>query len=159
MANPLVLQESRPIPVAPQVAFAKTMPMPLPTLFHRRYGPIPPIKAVRDQTGDWSSVGETRTIALSGGGTMRETLTDVEAPERFGYTITGITGPMAPLIDHVDGAWIFSPHDVGAEVTWRWTIYRKSALTAPAMPVFATLWRGYARRSLESLSNHLVGRG
>ena len=156
MANPLVLAESRPIPAAPQVAFAKTLPMPLPTLFHRRYGPIPPITAVRDQTGEWAEVGQSRTIALSGGGTMRETLTDVVAPERFGYTITGITGPMAPLIDHVEGEWIFGPHQVGTEVTWRWTIHRKSALTAPLLPVFGKLWRGYARQSLESLSNYLA---
>ncbi|MGI9125916.1 MAG: SRPBCC family protein [Mycobacterium sp.] len=157
MAKPLVVEQSRAIPVAPEEAFTKTLPMPLPTLFRRWCGPIPPIKEVRDQTGDWHTAGQTRTIALAGGGTMRETLTSVDAPKSFGYTITGITGPMAPLIDHIEGAWIFAPHGTGTRVTWRWTLHRKSALTAPALPVFARLWRGYARQSLESLSGYLLG--
>lgn len=142
--------------MAPEEAFARTLPMPLPTLFRRWYGPIPPIKEIRDQTGDWQQAGQTRTIALTGGGTMRETLTAVDPPRFFTYAITGITGPMAPLIDHVEGAWLFSPTGTGTEVTWRWTLHRKSALTAPGLRVFARLWRGYARQSLESLSDYLV---
>lgn len=93
--------------------------MPLPTLFPRWYGPIPPIKAIRDQAGDWANVGETRTIVLGGGGTMREELTAVDAPNLFGYVISEVTGPLALLVDHIDGSWIFSPHDTGTTVTWR----------------------------------------
>lgn len=130
--------------------------MPLPTLFRRWYGPIPPIKAVRDQTGEWERAGQSRTIVLTGGGTMRETLTAVDSPKSFSYSITGITGPMSPLLDHVEGAWIFVPHGTGTRVTRRWTLHRKSTLSAPAIPVFAKLWRGYARQSLESLSDYLV---
>jgi len=130
--------------------------MSLPDLFRRWYGPIPPIKGVRDQSGNWREAGESRTILLTGGGTMRETLTEVDPPHSFRYSITGITGPMAPLIDHIEGAWIFTPAGTGTDVTWRWTLHRKSALTAPAMHVFARLWRGYARQSLESLSDYLV---
>jgi hypothetical protein len=156
MANPVVVEQSRAIPVPPEEAFSRTLPMPLPTLFRRWYGPIPPIKAIRDQIGQWERVGQSRTIALKGGGTMQETLTSVEAPKSFGYIISGITGPMAPLIDHFDGAWIFTPHGTGTRVTWRWTLYRKSAITAPALPVFARIWRGYARQSLESLSDYLL---
>lgn len=157
MAQPLVVEQSRAIPIAPQDAFARTLPMPLPTLFHRWYGPIPPIKAIRDQTGEWSAPGQTRTIVLAGGGTMRETLTAVDAPHSFGYLIDGLTGPLAPLVDHVDGSWIFTPHGTGTRVTWRWAIHRKSALTAPVLPVFGRIWLGYARQALESLSDYLVG--
>jgi len=78
MAHPLSVERSRAIPVNREEAFDRTLPMPLPTLFRTWYGPIPPIKEVRDQRGDWRSVGETRTIALAGGGTMRETLTEVD---------------------------------------------------------------------------------
>ena len=131
--------------------------MPLPTLFRQWYGPIPPIKEVRDQHGDWHSVGETRTIVLAGGGTMRETLTAVDPGRSFGYTITDITGPMAPLMDHVEGSWIFDQVGTGTRVTWRWVLYPTSAFGAPALPVFARVWRGYAGQALESLSDYLVG--
>lgn len=156
MTTPVSVERSRAIPVAPAEALARTLPMPLPTLFAHWYGPIPPITGVRDQTG-WGSPGDTRTIVLSGGGTMRETLTTVDPGHWFGYTINGITGPLAALIDHVDGSWIFDPAGTGTRVTWRWVLHPKSAFTAPALPVFARIWRGYANRSLETLSDYLVG--
>jgi hypothetical protein len=156
MAKPAVVEQSRAIPVAPEVAFARTLPMPLPTLFKRWYGPIPPIKAVGDQAGSWEHPGETRTIALVGGGTMCETLTAVDIPNSFSYTLTGITGPLAGLISRVEGAWVFTPQGTGTRVTWRWTLHRKSALAAPALAVFARVWHGYARQSLESLSDYLL---
>jgi hypothetical protein len=151
------VERARAIPVIPGEAFARTLPMPLPTLFRQWYGPIPPIKDVRDQSGDWNSVGETRTIALAGGGTMRETLTAVDPGHSFGYTITDITGPMAPLADHIDGVWIFEPAGTGTAITWRWTLHPKSVFSAAALPVFAKIWRGYAGRALESLSDYLIG--
>lgn len=156
MPRPVVVEQSRSIPVTPEEAYARTLPMSLPELFRRWYGPIPPIKAVRDQTGEWQHGGDSRTVVLTGGGTMRETLTAVDPPNSFGYTLTGITGALAPLIGRIDGAWIFAPHGTGTAVTWRWTLHPASVFTAPALPVFARLWKGYARQSLESLADYLV---
>jgi hypothetical protein len=156
MAQPLVVEQSRAIPVAQEQLFRDMVPMPLPTLFHRWYGPIPPIKAVRDQTGDWDAVGKSRTVVLSGGGSMREQLTSYDEPRSFGYTLSEVKGPMAPLVDHVEGLWSFEPIGTGTKVTWRWTIHPRSAFSAPALPVFGRLWLGYARQSLEELSNQLV---
>jgi hypothetical protein len=156
MAQPLVVEQSRAIPVAQEQLFRDMVPMPLPTLFHRWYGPIPPIKAVRDQTGDWDAVGKSRTVVLSGGGSMREQLTSYDEPRSFGYTLSEVKGPLAPLVDHVEGLWSFDPVGTGTKVTWRWTIHPRSAFTAPALPVFGRLWLGYARQSLEELSNQLV---
>jgi hypothetical protein len=130
--------------------------MPLPTLFHRWYGPIPPIKAVIDQTGDWDAVGKTRTVVLTGGGSMREQLTSYDPPRSFGYTLSDVKGPMAPLVARVEGLWSFEPAGTGTRVIWQWTIHPRSALSAPVLPVFGRLWLGYARQSLEELSNQLV---
>jgi hypothetical protein len=156
MAQPLVVEQSRAIPVAQQDLFRDMVPMPLPALFHRWYGPIPPIKAVRDQSGDWDAVGQSRTVLLTGGGSMREQLTSYDAPRSFGYTLSDVKGPLAPLVDHVDGLWSFEPVGTGTKVTWQWTIHPRSAFTAPVLPVFGRLWLGYARQSLEELSNQLV---
>jgi hypothetical protein len=156
MAQPLVVEQSRAIPVTQEAAFGGTVPIPLPTLFHRWYGPIPPIRAVIDQTGDWDTVGKTRTVLLTGGGSMKERLTSYDEPSSFGYTLSDVTGPMAALVGRVDGLWAFEPAGTGTKVTWRWTIHPRSPLTAPLLPVFGKLWLGYARLSLEELSNHLV---
>ena len=72
--------------------FRDMVPMPLPELFTKWYGPIPPIKETRDQTGDWDTVGQSRTVVLVGGGSMREELTQFDAPNSFGYTLSGGEG-------------------------------------------------------------------
>jgi polyketide cyclase/dehydrase/lipid transport protein len=156
MAQPLTVEQSRSIPVAREALFSDMVPMPLPALFKRWYGPIPPIKEVRDQSGDWDTVGQSRTIFLTGGGSMRERLTSYDAPTSFGYTLSDIKGPMAPLVSGVDGLWTFEQAGVETTVTWRWTIHPRSALTAPVLPVFGKLWKGYTRQSLAELERQLV---
>ncbi|MGH3677530.1 MAG: SRPBCC family protein [Mycobacterium sp.] len=156
MAQPLVVEQSRTIPMGPEDVFRDMVPMPLPTLFRRWYGPIPPIKEVRGQTGDWDAVGQSRIVVLVGGGSMREELTHFDPPRSFGYTLSEVKGPLSPLVGRVDGEWIFEPVGSGTNVTWRWTIHPRSGFTAPVLPVFGRLWRGYARQSLEELSNQLV---
>ena len=89
---------------------------------------------MRDQTGRWDAAGQTRTVLLAGGGSLQEELTSVDPPRSFGYRLTGVSGPMALLGRPVDGRMGLRPGGGGTEVTWRWTIYRKSPLTAWALP-------------------------
>jgi hypothetical protein len=160
MAKSVVVEQSLAIPVAVEDAFNGTLPLPLPVIFARWYGPIPPIKAVRDQAGEWGAAGQTRTVVMVGGGSMREELTSVDPPRSFGYALSGIKGPLAPLVGSVDGKWSFAATGTGGSattVTWQWILHPKSSVTAPALPVLARIWKGYARRSLETLSRLLVG--
>jgi hypothetical protein len=156
MADPLKVEQSRMIPMGREDVFRDLVPMPLTSLFRKWYGPIPPIKEVRDQTGDWDAVGQSRTVVLVGGGSMREQLTQFDAPHSFGYTLSNIKGPLAPLVGRVDGEWVFEPNGSDTNVTWRWTIHPRNGFTAPLLPVFGMLWKGYARQSLEELSRQLV---
>lgn len=156
MVRPVAVEQSRAIPVSAEDAFGGTLPIPLPTIFRRRYGPIPPIKQVQEQTGDWDAPGQTRKVLLTGGGSMREELTRLDAPRSFSYTLTDIRGPLAPLVSWVEGEWLFTPKGTGTEVTWRWTIHPRFQLAAPLIPVFGRLWQGYARQALEELSGQLV---
>ena len=154
---PVVMEYSRAIPVDVATAFDRTLPIALPTLFRRWYGPISPIKEIRDQVGQWDSVGQTRTVVQVGGGRMREELTLLDRPHAFGYTLSAITGPLSPLVDHIEGQWRFAPVGTGTRVTWHWVVHPKSRASALAMPAFAALWRGYARQALEQLSDELLG--
>jgi hypothetical protein len=156
MARSVVVQQSRAIPVALDDAFTRTLPIPLPVICSHWYGPIPPIKEVLDQTGDWDAAGQTRTVTMVGGGSVREELTSVDPPRSFGYRLFDIKGPLAPLVGSVDGRWSFAPAGTGTEVTWQWTLHAKSAVTAPVLPVFGRIWKGYARGVLEELSAQLV---
>ena len=156
MAQPLVVEQSRAIPVGQEAAFSGTVPIPLPTLFHRWYGPIPPIKEVRDQTGDWDAVGQTRTVVLTGGGSMREQLTSYDVAEFVRLHAVRRQGPARaarrPRRGPVGVRARRHRHqgDVALDDS------PESSLAAPILPVFGKLWLGYARQSLE-VSDQLVG--
>jgi hypothetical protein len=152
MAHSIVVEESLVIPVPVAEAFHRTLPAPLPEIFKRWHGPFPPVKEVREQTGAWDTAGQTRTVVLAGGGSTREELTSVDPPRSFGYRLTKISGPMALLVDHVLGEWIFNPAVGGTEVTWRWNIHSKSPLTSWLLPLFGRMWKGYAQQALRDLS-------
>jgi hypothetical protein len=157
MAKSVVVEQSRAIPVSVEDAFSRTLPMPLPMIFPRWYGPIPPVKGVREQAGDWDAAGKTRVVQFVGGGSAREELTSVDGPRSFGYTLSGVKGPLASLVSSVDGTWSFAPAGTGTTVTWKWVLHPKSAVTAPLLPGFGKIWKGYARQALETLSDQLVG--
>jgi hypothetical protein len=149
------MSRSRTYPVASDDAFARMLPMPLPDIFDRRFGPIPPIVGV-EQDGVWGTVGQVRTIRTGDGGEMREELTSLDAPHVFTYLLTPQGGPMAPLVDHVDGEWRFEPVGTGCRITWTWTVHPRSAAGGVALPVFRRFWLGYARRALDRLEERLL---
>jgi hypothetical protein len=156
MAVPVLMSYSQSFAPAPGEAFDKVLPMHLPELFSRRYGPIPPIRSVEGPVGTWGQVGQSRTLRLKGGGSMREELTRVDRPGAFGYRITRVTGPMSPLCSYIDGIWSFDADRTGTRITWQWTVHPRSAVAAPVLPAFARLWRGYARQSFERLAEFLA---
>jgi hypothetical protein len=159
VARTLAVQQSRIIPVSVEDAFAGTLPIPLTTIFSSWYGPIPPIAEVREQQGEWGTAGQTRVVSFKGPGAMQETLTSVDPPRSFGYSITGITGPLGLLVGRAEGEWTFSPsaaEPLATTVTWHWTIHAASVLAVPLLPLLGVVWRGYARQSLKALSAELT---
>ena len=150
------LTRSRTYPVVPQEAFDRLIAMPLTELFSRRYGPLPPIREVRDQSGAWDGPGQTRTIVLADGTTMVETLTLVDRPRSFGYRISELRGPLKALASGIEGEWRVEPAGTGSRVTWTWDVEAASRASSFALPVLARLWSGYARQALEELEHALV---
>ena len=156
MTSSLTVSASRAVPVAVEDAFARVLPAPLATIFSRRYAVIP---ATRTTEGPepWGMVGQSRTVVLADGGRIREELVAVEAPHRFAYRLSEISGPMRPLASAVDGEWRFEPVGTGTRITWSWTLHPASRAASYALPVFARAWRGYARQGLEEVERLLVG--
>ncbi|WP_353951551.1 SRPBCC family protein [Knoellia sp. S7-12] len=149
------LSQSRAVPVAVEEAFDRLLPHPLPEVFSRRRLAIPPIKGVRGQSGTWGAVGQTRTILLADGGTMLETLTAVERPRSFDYTITDVAGAMKPLVAGAEGRWTFEPAGTGTRITWSWVLTPTTAGRL-VMPMFGAMWNGYARQALEEVERILL---
>lgn len=159
MPSPLIVSAKRAVPVETEEAFERTLTTPLPQLFSRRYGVLPAIKDASGASEPWGSTpGQTRTIRTADGGSMRETLLQVDRPRSFAYQIGAIKGPMMALAASVEGTWSFAPVGTGTMITWSWTVRAATAGSALAMPAFGRMWSGYARQALEELETVLIGR-
>lgn len=154
---PVAFTASETFAASPTHTFSTVLPAPLPGLFDRRYAALPPIREVRDQTGAWAEVGETRTIVLSDGGTMRERLVAVDAPRSFDYELTGLTGPLGLLARRVEGRWAFDAAGGGTRVTWSWQVHPRTPLALPAVLALRVMWHGYARLGLQRVGRLVEG--
>jgi Polyketide cyclase / dehydrase and lipid transport len=124
-------------------------PAPLTEIFSTRSGPFPPIERVAEQVGEWgTSVGQTRRIHLSDGGSTFETLIEIDAPRSFAYTLSEITGPLNLVVRGLRGQWSFSTESGGTRVTWSWDVEPRSVLTAPVVLLLRVFWRSYAAKAL-----------
>jgi hypothetical protein len=151
MVSPVAMSASRTYltPLAPAYDFV--LPMPLEQLFSRRFGPIPAVRGTQADQAGWDAPGQTRTIRLADGGTLREQLIAVDRPTSWDYRLTEIRGPLRPLAAQIDGRWIFEPAGNGTRITWAWTMHPRSVLLVPVVRVFARIWGGFARRALDRL--------
>ena len=158
MPNGVRVEQFRTLPVTPKQAFRGIIEMDVPTMFRRRYGPIPPILAVSGSDAlHWcGTVGQTRVLELGPWGSIRETVVSVDEPHSWVYRITDFNGPLAALLTTIEAAFLFAPAGTGTRITWRYNMIPRSRLAAPALPAFGWCWRGYARQMLEELSNWLV---
>jgi hypothetical protein len=136
-------------------AFDQVLALPLEQLFNRRHGPIPAVRGTDRAQPTWDAVGNVRTIRLADGGSLHEELVRVERPHAFGYRLTDIRGPMKPLAAHIDGLWTFDPAGVGTQITWSWEIHPRSVLSRPVLPIFARIWRGWARKAFDQIEELL----
>ena len=151
------LEKSRTFPARVAAAYDAVLRAPLPQIFGRRYWVIAPIVEVSGQKGDWgSAVGQTRTNKLSDGGSMLETLTVIDQPNRFGYTISDVKGMLKLLVIAASGTWAFEPDGDGTRITWSWEVTPTKVIGRAAMPLFARLWSGSAGQAMDEIDKILT---
>ncbi len=147
---------SRTVAAPPQRTYDELFAAPLEEIFSRRRLFIPPVRETRPVSARYAEPGDARTLVLADGGTMLETLTEVDPPRGFGYTLTELTGPLRPLARRVEGRWRVEPDGAGSRVTWSWTVHPRLPAGPLALPVFGLVWPGYAARALEQVDARLT---
>lgn len=145
MPAPYLLSSSSVVPTSAESAFQGILDAPLAELFPTRSGIIPRVRGCEGQHGEWGKVGQTRTVLLADGSRNLETLTVVDRPGDYRYTLTEFTGPMKLLVRKVDGQFAFEPDRDGTRVTWRWAVHPTNALARLLLPPVGASWRAMAR--------------
>jgi hypothetical protein len=127
-----------------------------PSRFYPRFGILPAVTEVRDASGPWDAPGRTRTLVLSNGGTLVETIREVTAPRVFAYDLSDFTGLFGALVAGGHSEWRFADSDGGTRIAWTYafTPRRGRGLLVGAIVRFA--WAPYMRRVLPPIAAEAV---
>ncbi len=137
-------------------AFDALLATPRQSIFARGFAAFPPVDDVRDQQGDWDTVGQSRTLLLGDGGSVQETLTSVDRPHSFGYVLDDIHGRLRPFVTSIDGVWSVAQEDGGSRISWAWTMHPAAPPARLTMTVIGRLWQGYADLALKRVEAMLT---
>jgi hypothetical protein len=142
------VEASRLVDVEPTQAFDRLMAARLPEVFSRRYAAFPAVREVTDEPDGWGTVGQTRTIVLTDGSRLRETLTSVDRPHSYAYVLDDLQGPLRLFLRTIEGVWSVTPEGAGARIGWAWTLHAKASPARLTLNVIGQMWKGYAERAL-----------
>lgn len=123
-----------------------------PSRFYPAFGPLPAVHEVWDQSGEWDSVGRTRTLVLSDGGTVVEQITDAASPRFFAYELSRFTGPFGRLVAGARAEWEFTPLADGTRVEWRYSFRARPGWGLAVAVIRRAFWAPYMRRVLPPLA-------
>jgi hypothetical protein len=157
MPAPYLLTSTSVVPTSARSAFQGLLDAPLNELFPTRSGLIPSIRGCEGQDCAWGSVGQTRTVVLADGSRNLETLTVVDRPADYRYTLSNFTGPMKLLVRKVDGQFAFESDGDGTRVTWRWAVHPTNSLARLLLPPVGASWRLMARNMWPRFAARLSG--
>ena len=133
-----------------------------PTEFYPRFGPLPAVVEVRDAPPAWDVVGSTRTLGLSDGGHVVETITQSLPGVFFGYDLGEFQKLFGRLVSGARAEWTFMAEgSSGVATRIRWT-YAFTPLPGRGWivrAVVAALWAPYMRRVLPAIVAEAGRRG
>ena len=122
-----------------------------PALYYPRFGPLPAVTGVVDQSGSWDTVGRTRRLLLSDGGHVIETITDTECPTLFAYELSDFQKLFGSLVAGARAEWRFERVAGGARVHWTYTFSGRPGCGWIVFLIVRLLWAPYMRRVLPKI--------
>lgn len=123
-----------------------------PTLYYPKYGPLPAVIAVENQTGTWDTVGRTRKLKLSDGGHVIETITDTESPTLFAYELSDFQKLFGALVKSARAEWRFERVTGGTRILWTYTFFGKPGRGWIVALIIKLAWAPYMKRVLPPIA-------
>jgi hypothetical protein len=134
--------------------FCHVVPIDLSSIF-TGYGLLPAVIGIEAQTGNWDTIGQTRTVNLSDGRFAKELLTQYQKPDYFSYLVSDFSGILGLLITSAIGEWWFESSNLSPNSTlirWRYTFIPKSLIAIPILWIVNEfLWTGYMRSVMSNV--------
>lgn len=131
----------------PERCFAVVAPID-PTLYYPKHGPLPAVVGVRNQTGSWDTPGRTRTLDLSDGGFVVETITRSAPPQHFDYELTEFQKIFGVLVSSALAEWTFESVGDGTRIHWTYSFRALRGRGWIVGLIVSLWWAPYMRRVL-----------
>ncbi len=139
-------------------AFCHVVPIDLTSIF-TGYGLLPAVISIEAQTGNWDAIGQTKTVNLSDGSSVKERLTQYQKPDYFSYVVSDFSGILGLLITSAVGEWWFESSDLSPNSTlirWSYTFIPKSLIAIPILWIVNKfLWAGYMQSVISNIQIQL----
>ncbi len=122
-----------------------------PVGYYPKYGPLPAVIEVRNQTGPWDAVGQTRQLMLSDGGYVIEHIVRVAKPDLFIYELSDFQKLFGALVSGARAEWEFTTVGSGTRIRWTYTFHpypRGRIIVALIVKLF---WAPYMKRVLPGI--------
>ena len=126
-----------------------------PSRFYPKYGPLPAVVGVRDQSGSWDTVGRHRTLMLSDGGHVIETITDAASPTYFAYELSDFQKLFGALVTGARAEWRFEREAGGTCIRWTYTFFGKPGRAWIVKLIVKLWWAPYMRRVLPPIAREV----
>ena len=123
-----------------------------PTKFYSKFGPLPAVTGVRDQTGTWDTVGHTRKLLLSDGGHVIETITDAQSPSLFAYELSDFQKLFGGLVAGARAEWRFEPVEGGTSIHWKYEFHARRGRGWIVGLIVRLFWAPYMKRVLPPIA-------
>ena len=122
-----------------------------PTRQYPKYGPLPAVIEVVDQTGSWDTVGRTRMLRLSDGGSVIERITDAVHPTFFAYELSDFQKLFGRLVEGARAEWTFTEVSGGTGIHWSYVFHPKPRAGWIVGAIVTLFWAPYMRRVLPGI--------
>lgn len=125
------------------------------TRFYPKFGPLPAVASVVDQTGTWDTPGRSRRLELSDGGSVVETITDAISPTYFAYELTQFQKLFGVLVDHARAEWTFGSVNGGTRIRWTYTFFARPGWGWAVRLIVRAFWVPYMARVLPPIAREV----
>ena len=154
MANTASASASAVVAATPKQAWEISGPVD-PTQFYPKHGPLPAVVGVRNQTGPWNTVGQSRQLQLSDGGTVVETITHANSPSYFSYELTNFTKLFGVLVEKARAEWSFERIAEGTSITWKYSFFGLPGRAWIVKLIVSLFWAPYMRAVLPPIAREV----
>jgi hypothetical protein len=125
-----------------------------PADWYPRFGPLPAVLRVTDQTAAFTEPGARRTLHLSDGGSVVEEVVQVDTPRSHSYQLTGFQKLFGHLVRSARADWVFAPDPRGVRIRWTYTFYPLRGRGLLVSPIVLVLWAAYMRKVLPPIARN-----